>query len=220
MGAVLQDNRASASPVIYSQEMDHTFSEIRALINARINASPKRLIEPGPSFQQLRELLNLAAAAPDHGLLMPWRFVLIPTEYRYLLGEVFFQSLIERDPFATIEQTELAKEKAFRSPVLLLAISCLVDAGTGTGTQVSECEQVVSLGAAVQNILLGAHSMGFGAGLTSGNAMSSKAMRDLFKLEKNEKAVCFINVGTVKEHKKSKRIRPTNSSFFSILNAK
>ena len=37
-------------------------------------------------------------------------------------------------------------------------------------------ERMVSMGAAIQNMLLGAHAMGFGAGLTSGKAMASSRL--------------------------------------------
>ncbi|HJV59715.1 MAG TPA: nitroreductase family protein [Albitalea sp.] len=38
---------------------------------------------------------------------------------------------------------------------------------------------MVSMGAAIQNMLLGAHALGFGGGLTSGRAMSSPRLRQL-----------------------------------------
>ena len=41
------------------------------LITSRQNISPKRLVEPGPSAEQIDQLFRAAAAAPDHGLLMP-----------------------------------------------------------------------------------------------------------------------------------------------------
>ncbi|WP_205763972.1 hypothetical protein, partial [Morganella morganii] len=41
---------------------------------------------------------------------------------RTLLADVFAEALLERDPGAAPEQVEQAREKAYRSPVLLLAI--------------------------------------------------------------------------------------------------
>lgn len=49
-----------------------------ALIVSRRNVSPKRLVAPGPNEAQLDSLFAAAAAAPDHGLLLPWRFVTSP----------------------------------------------------------------------------------------------------------------------------------------------
>ena len=108
---------------------------------------------------------------------------------------------------------ESAEEKAHCSPLLLLAVECLGDSISG----VPDFESIVSLDAAIQNMLAGATAMGFGSGLTSGQAMDSVALRALFLLDKNEFALCFVNIGTVREHKDSKRIRPAPTAFFSTL---
>ena len=114
-------------------------------------------------------MLSLAAAAPDHGQLTPWRFVLVPTEQRHRLAEVFALSLVDRDPGATEAQVADAREKAYRAPLLLVAIASLGSREPDTPA----LERMVSMGAAIQNLLLGAHAMGFGTGLTSGRAMAS-----------------------------------------------
>lgn len=85
------------------------------LIESRRNVSPKRLLDPGPSRAQLESLLALAAAAPDHGMVTPWRFILIPIEQRHRLAEAFALALADRDPGASVEQFEAARQKAFRA---------------------------------------------------------------------------------------------------------
>lgn len=62
-------------------------------------------------------------------------------------------------------------------------------------------QRMVSLGAAIRNVLLCAYSMGFGTSLTSGKAMRTEPMRQLFHLSDGEQAVCCINVGTVSKRK-------------------
>jgi nitroreductase len=189
------------------------FTTTRTLIESRQNISPRRLFEPGPTQNQLEALLSLAAAAPDHGLLTPWRFIVVPAEERHRLAEVFALALIDRDPGATLEQIESAREKAHRAPLLLIAIACLGKREPDT----QPLERMVSMGAAIQNILLGAHALGYGAGLTSGQAMSSSRLNDLCGLADGEHAVCCINIGTVSRQKASKRVRPLPSEFVSEL---
>lgn len=188
------------------------FASAQALIGSRQNVSPKRLVEPGPSAQQLEALLSLVAAAPDHGLLTPWRFILVPVAQRHRLAEVFALALIDRDAGATLAQIESAREKAHRAPLLLLAVACLGPREPG----IPMLERMVSMGAAIQNLLLGAHAMGFGAGLTSGQAMASPRLRSLLLLNEGEEPVCCVNVGTVTKSKPS-RLRPTPASFVSTL---
>jgi nitroreductase len=189
------------------------FGFARSLIGSRQNVSPRRLVEPGPSAEQLHDLLSLAAAAPDHGLLTPWRFIIVPADQRHRLAEVFALALIDRDPGATLEQIESAREKAHRAPLLMVAIACLGPREPDTPS----LERMVSMGAAVQNLLLGAHAMGFGAGLTSGQAMASKRMGDLCGLAPDETPVCCINIGTVSKRKPGTRVRPLPSTFVTEL---
>src|SRR6266496_2626601 len=93
-----------------------------ALIHHRQTILPRRLSEPGPDISQLELIFGAAASAPDHGELVPWRFVVIPPAARGRLADVFAASLLERDPSATTEQVAQAREKAFRGPVLMLAV--------------------------------------------------------------------------------------------------
>ena len=101
---------------------DDTAGLAAALIQSRQTILPKRLGAPGPNVAELAAILQAAAHAPDHGQLTPWRFVLVPDTSRTLLADVFAEALLERDPGAAPEQVEQAREKAYRSPVLLLAI--------------------------------------------------------------------------------------------------
>ena len=184
-----------------------------ALISSRQNVSPKRLVEPGPSRTQLDRMFVAAAAAPDHGQLLPWRFVIVPQDKRGLLAEVFALALIDRDPGATWVQIEAAREKAHRSPLLMLAVARLV---SEEEPEIPNVERMVSLGCAVQNMLLASHAMGFGSGLTSSQAMASARMRELFTLGVDETAVCFVNIGTVSKRKPA-RVRPVAADFVSGL---
>lgn len=186
------------------------FAEV--LISSRQNISPRRLVEPEPNADQVGHFFRAAAAAPDHGLLTPWRFVIVPGKKRAALGEVFALALIDRDPGATLEQIDAAREKAHRAPFLLLAVARLGP----SEPDIPLLERMVSVGAAIQNLLLSAHSLGFGSSLTSGQAMQSKRMRDLFQLKEGEEAVCFVNVGTVSKRKMS-RLRPDVTAFVSSL---
>ena len=202
----------------------------KTLIHSRRNVSPRRLIEPGPSAEQLQDILGAAAAAPDHGQLLPWRFVVVPIAQRERLADVFGLALQDRDPSATAEQVESAREKAHRAPFLMLAIARLADhpvppgAASGRGSEhplaidveVNDAERLVSLGCAIQNVLLSAHAAGFGTGVTSGQALASARLRALFNLQEREQAVCCINIGSVAKNKPSP-VRPQVLDYVSEL---
>ena len=115
-----------------------------AWITSRQNISPKRLEAPGPDVSQLQQIFRSAASAPDHGLVKPWRFVIVPQDKRALLAEVFALALVDRDPGATLEQIETAREKAHRAPVLMLVVARLGNCEPPTPA----LERMVSVGAA------------------------------------------------------------------------
>lgn len=183
---------------------------IGEVIAARRTVLPKRLVAPGPDAGQFAALLQAAAAAPDHDQIQPWRLIRIDDTQRDALGELFAQALRERDPKASPEQLEQARDKARRAPCLVLLV---VDAGKGSAA-IDLHERVLSAGCAVQNMLLLATAMGLGSSLTSGKALKSPVLRQGFRLKDTEHAICFISVGTVSQHKPGK-LRPDAASLIS-----
>ena len=190
----------------------HDAALAAALIHGRRTVLPKRLEAPGPDADAFEAILGAAAAAPDHGQLMPWRFVLVPMEQRATLAELFARALLERDPAATEAQQAQARDKAFRAPLLLLLI---VDVACGD-PEVDAAERFVSAGCAVQNVLLMATAHGFGSSLTSGKALKSQALRAHLGLGPEEHAVCFISVGRAASHR-APRVRPALGDYLSVF---
>jgi nitroreductase len=86
-----------------------------------------------------------------------------------------------------------------------------------TADGITPHEKMISLGCAVQNILLMAHALGFGAGLSSGKAIQSERLRQLFKLTTSIMPICFITIGTVSKNKSGNALRPDLSIYHSIV---
>ena len=110
--------KTSVTPKIHLDEID-TFMQV---LKSRRTILPKRLVAPGPNASQLATLYEAAATAPDHDQILPWRLIVFPETTRHSLGELFAQALLERDADATPEQMEQAREKAMRSPLLILLV--------------------------------------------------------------------------------------------------
>jgi len=182
------------------------------LIHGRQHVGPKNLAEPAPSEAELRELFAAAAAAPDHGQLRPWRFLVLGPQARERLGQCFADALLERDPQAQPEQIEDARRKAARGALLLLAIADL----RADDPDVAETERLVSLGCAIQNLLLAARARGYASGLSSGRALRSQRLREAFGVSDGEHAVCFITLGTP-TRVKPRRQRPAVDDFVQWL---
>ncbi|NDY91486.1 nitroreductase family protein [Ideonella livida] len=183
-----------------------------ALIHSRQHVGPKHLAEPGPDEATLRDLLAAAAAAPDHGRITPWRFLVLGPQARQRLSQVFVDSLLARDPQAYPDQVEDARKKAFRGPVLLMAIARL----DGLDPDIPAWERLLSLGAALQNLLLAAQARGLGSGVTSGRALQCERLRQAFDIAPGEQAVCFITLGTPSRSKPA-RPRPAVEDFVTWI---
>lgn len=181
------------------------------LLAARRHVAPRRLAAPGPDDATLARIVGAAAHAPDHGQLRPWRFVLVPDGKRGELGAVFAEALAARDPAADEEARAAAHGKAFHAPCLLVAV---LD-GAPAGSVTTE-EKLVSLGCAIQNVLLAAKALGFDSGLVSGAALQAQGMRGLLRLAPHERAICFLALGTAGATRPPRQ-RPDVTAFFSTL---
>jgi nitroreductase len=159
----------------------------------RRSVSPRRLIEPGPSLQQVRTMIDAACAAPDHRRLRPWRFILIRNDQRTLLANLFEAAACETHNTLSEEQTERAREKAFNGACLIAVVGAIRDNVPDTPPH----EQWVSVGAAVQNILLTATSFGFGSMIVSGDKVKTRALQKGLGLSVIEQLLGFVAVGTV-----------------------
>ena len=201
------DTDACASTAVLA-DPPVTERQLAALLHARRTVLPKRLGTPGPERSELEQILGAAAAAPDHGGLVPWRFVIVPLPQRARLADVFAQSL----QHATPDERGMAREKAFRAPVLMLAIVRLGP----DNEEIPAAERIVSAGCAIQNMLLTATVLGFGSALTSGKALQSAGVRALFALDPQEEPLCFISVGTVLAHVAG-AVRPDLEGYVSEL---
>lgn len=187
-------------------------SAFQTLVAARRNFTLRRLHAPGPDAAALARFVEAAAHAPDHGLLRPWRFVLIPQARRADLGQVFAAALAGRDPDCGEEALAAARDKAFRAPCLLVAV-LRDDEGSKA---IPVAEKLVSLGCALQNLLLAAGAEGFATGLASGAAMDTSGMRGLLRLAPRERAICFIGLGSAATGKPP-RPRPDAADYLSSL---
>ncbi|EHR72330.1 nitroreductase [Burkholderiales bacterium JOSHI_001] len=163
-----------------------------ALINSRYSVAPKRLQAPGPSEEQLLQLVQAAASAPDHRALRPWRVVRIADHQRMALADVFEVIAGDRTPPPTPDDIQKSRAKALRAPMLLLLVLRLQP----EDDEVPEQERCISAGAAMMNLLLAAHAMGYAGMLTSGRSIRTERFARAFALGPDERALCFVSLGT------------------------
>ena len=164
----------------------------QALITTRYSVAPKRLQAPGPSDEQLLQLVQAAATAPDHRALRPWRLVRIADHQRAVLADVFEAIAGDRTPPPGADDIQKSRAKALRAPTLLLLVLRLQP----EDDEVPEQERCISAGAAMMNLLLAAHAMGYAGMLTSGRSIRTARFAQAFALAPDERPLCFVSLGT------------------------
>ncbi len=172
------------------------------LIRTRLSVSVKDMREPGPSPEQLQTLLQAAHRVPDHGKIGPWRFVIFQGAARADFSRKLAAIYREENPEATDKFLQFQAEVFTRAPLVIGVIST-----AGPHAKIPEWEQVMSVGAACQNILLAAHAMGFGAQWLTEWYGYSPLVKELLGLEPHHRIAGFIYVGSYAE-KPEERIRP------------
>lgn len=155
-----------------------------------------KLETPQPSRDEIARALTVAMSAPDHKQLTPWRFVVMDTpEARDKLGAALLTAGLEDAKQQGETLDEIARHKLInmpkRAPVL---IACISD--YKPHVKVPEFEQLLSMGAAVQNLLLALHALGYQSIWRSGPLMNHAALRTLFKAQGSNLICGFVYVGS------------------------
>ncbi len=164
-----------------------------AALSTRHSVAPPFLAGPGPDEQTLAEILAAGASAPDHGRLRPWRFVVIRGAARERLGEVFAEALRRRQPDAPPEALEQERNRPLRAPVVIAIVAKLEP----QHPKIPEIEQILSTGAAVENILVAAHARGFGAKWLTGANAYDDHVKAALGLAGDDRLAGFVHLGTI-----------------------
>src|SRR5690606_13146613 len=128
------------------------------LLLARRSVVAADMTGPGPDSDQVQTILRCAHRVPDHGKLGPWRFVVFRGDGRAALGPAVARIYVNNQPDATEKLLDFLSILLNRARVVIALIST-----AESNQNIPEWEQVMSAGAACQNLLVSANALGFGA---------------------------------------------------------
>jgi nitroreductase len=162
------------------------------LLLTRRSGSAKAMTGPGPSPEQLAEILRAGARVPDHGKLFPWRFIVFAGDARARFGEIL-GAVLEAEGERP-KQIEEERARFLRAPLVIGVISSARELN-----KIPVWEQELSAGAVCQNILIAATALGFvGNWLTEWYAFHP-AVKERLGLKAGERVAGFIYIGTAKD---------------------
>lgn len=153
--------------------------------------SALKLSEPAPTREHLEEIIRAGTRAPDHGRLRPWRFVVLQSaDARKQLGDALADMLRAKTPNATPEQLDAERSKPLRAPTIIVVAARI------TKGKIPEIEQIVAVGAAVQNMFLAANALGYGAMWKTGAGAYNADVKRSLGLMPEDHIVALLYLGT------------------------
>jgi nitroreductase len=154
---------------------------------------PSRLLEaPAPDDATVLRMLQSAVRVPDHGKLVPYRFLRLRGDARHTLGEFLARRSRERDPLVSEAALEKDRLRFSHAPLIITVIARLQE------DKVPQQEQLLTAGCVCFALLQAAQIFGFGAQwLTAWMAYDAEVARYLGLVD-GERIVGFIHIGTPK----------------------
>ena len=134
---------------------------------------------------------------------MPWRFIVFAGEQRATFGAALAE-IIAREEKEPPSQVRLDQERnrLMDAPVVVAVVSRVTQT-----VGAPEWEQVLSCGAACQNLVLAANALGFGTVWVTRWYSFSAGVKAHLGLGPNERLAGFVHIGTARE-RQADRKRP------------
>jgi nitroreductase len=184
-------------------------SSLPAYLASRRSGKPRDLAEPGPSMDQLAEMVRIAARTPDHGKLAPWRFIIVPQDKREALASLIVEAYRAAKPEAGKLEIDSMVQFAHQAPSLVVVMSA-----PRIGSHIPLWEQELSAGAACMNLLHAAHALGFAGGWLTAWPAFNETVRAAFG-GPDEKIAGFVFIGTP-ARELDERPRPELETILSV----
>ena len=165
--------------------------------------SNPRLKAPAPDRATVETLLACAVRAPDHGRMRPWRFLVLEGRALEELGEAYEKAGLATDPQADEVKRSRWRAMPLRAPMVMVAVARLKP-----NPKVPDWEQLAAVAAAVQNVQLAAHALGYGAMWRTGDMTSAAAVFEYLGLEPSDRIVAFLYLGTPEGENRAPDFQP------------
>lgn len=189
----VKKNEKISIKALTTESTPFTSDELIHWINSR--RSVGNLDLPAPTRAQIEEAIECAATAPDHKKLRPWRFIVTAGDARHDLG----RALVEAAKAKATEEGEVLSEKTvqktqtmpLRAPVVITVVTQMQE-----HKKVPHFEQMLSAGAAVQNLILALKAQGFSTVWRTGLLCNEPAIKAYFGVSADDYVTAFVYTGT------------------------
>lgn len=199
-----ENNDSSAKQSSKSAPQNNTESPIvtnaqvtdKQLINwIKSRRSIGNLSIPAPTESQIKAAIDCAVTAPDHKKLQPWRFIVTQGNARHDLGRAFLAAAEAQAAQEGETLSEKSRQKTYnmplRAPVIITVVTQMQ-----VHKKVPPFEQMLSTGAAVQNLILALKAQGFSTVWRTGLLCNEPAVKAYFGVGADDYVTAFVYTGS------------------------
>jgi len=150
---------------------------------------------PAPTESQIKAAIDCAVTAPDHKKLQPWRFIVTQGNARHDLGRAFLAAAEAQAAQEGEALSEKSRQKTYnmplRAPVIITVVTQMQ-----VHKKVPPFEQMLSTGAAVQNLILALKAQGFSTVWRTGLLCNEPAVKAYFGVGADDHVTAFVYTGS------------------------
>lgn len=165
--------------------------------------------EPGPTDDQLSDIIAISIRTPDHGRLAPWRFIVYRDEAGQAIGEKLAGLAVERQGPLPDDKLQRERNRLRRAPVAVGVVSSISNV-----EKIPDWEQFLSAGAVAMNLVHAANAHGFAANWVTGWFCDDPDGRAILGLAPHERMAGIVHIGSC-DREIPERERPEVSEVVS-----
>ncbi len=160
------------------------------LMKSRRSVKPILMQSGVPDATEIDSILTVASRTPDHGKLVPWRFIVLEGDARHRAGEIIAASYAADNPHADAEALAFERNRLARAPLVVAVVSRV-----SPHAKIPEWEQTLSVGAVCMNLTVAANALGYGTNWLTEWYSYDRRVLDGLGLKASERMAGFIHIG-------------------------
>jgi len=164
---------------------------LRDYLKTRRSVGIGFLKDPGPTPEELQEILTIGTRVPDHGKFVPWRLVVIQGDARLQAGEKLAAIRKARMPGVDEPSLEIERKQFLPAPVTIGVIL-----SPRPNPKAPEMEQLLSAGNVCFNLSHATFAMGYAASWTNKWYGFDTEAEQMLGARGGERFVGFVHIGT------------------------
>ncbi len=164
---------------------------LRDYLKTRRSVGIGFLRDPGPTPEELTEILTIGTRVPDHGKFVPWRLVVFEGDARRRAGEALAAIQKSRNPAIDEASLDVERRQFLPAPVTIGVIL-----SPRPNPKSPEIEQLLSAGNVCFNLSHAAFALGFAASWTNRWYGFDTEAQQLLGARGGERFVGFVHIGT------------------------